>query len=137
GEFERVFFIKTEEFERVFFIKTAPLPTWSGGVLYRSFPDDWILGVPRKIGPPKALLTTKRKPTLEEMDVALRGEQVGPPKVLLTTARKPSLEEMDVALCGEQPSLEEMDVALRGEQVDDLGTPDILKGFPNPFDIFK
>jgi len=86
----------TAEFERVFFIKTAPLPTWSGGVLYRSYPDDWILGVPRKIGPPKALLTTARK-----------------------------------------PSMDEMDVALRGEQLDDVGTPDILKGFPNPFDMFK
>jgi hypothetical protein len=85
-----------EEYQRVFYIKTAPLPSWSGGVLYRSYPDEWILGVPRKIGPPKVLISSAERPSMEEMDAAMRKEQ---------------------------------------EEISD--TPELLKGLPNPFDMFK
>jgi len=63
------------EFNRVFMLKPSPLQNWKGGVLYRSFPDDWQLCMPKTLGFPKELLAQKDMPTLEELNEAFKNEK--------------------------------------------------------------
>eukprot|EP00277_Geminigera_cryophila_P043046 CAMPEP_0173065572 /NCGR_PEP_ID=MMETSP1102-20130122/5693_1 /TAXON_ID=49646 /ORGANISM="Geminigera sp., Strain Caron Lab Isolate" /LENGTH=341 /DNA_ID=CAMNT_0013932859 /DNA_START=52 /DNA_END=1078 /DNA_ORIENTATION=+ len=63
------------EFNRVFMLKPSPLNTWKGGVLFRSYPDDFQLCMPRTIGFPKILVQKDEMPTLEELNEAFKGEK--------------------------------------------------------------
>mmetsp|Transcript_18854 Transcript_18854/g.36672 ORF Transcript_18854/g.36672 Transcript_18854/m.36672 type:complete len:297 (+) Transcript_18854:28-918(+) len=63
------------EFETVFHLQPNPVPTWNGGLLYKSYPDDWTLAIPRKIGPPRVLATSSEQWSVEEMEAVLKGEQ--------------------------------------------------------------
>jgi hypothetical protein len=63
-----------EEFISVYHLQPNPVPTWNGGVLYRSFPDDWTLAIPRKIGPPRVLATSPSLWSTDEMEGVLKGE---------------------------------------------------------------
>jgi hypothetical protein len=63
-----------EEFISVYHLQPNPVPTWNGGVLYRSFPDDWTLAIPRKIGPPRVLSTSPTLWSTDEMEGVLKGE---------------------------------------------------------------
>jgi len=47
-----------------------------GGVLFRSYPDDFQLCMPRTIGFPKILVQKDEMPTLEELNEAFKGEKV-------------------------------------------------------------
>lgn len=67
-------YFKTE-FDRVFMLKPSPMKNWKGGVLYRSFPDDWQLCMPKTIGFPKILVQKKEMPTLEELNEAFKNEK--------------------------------------------------------------
>eukprot|EP00287_Rhodomonas_sp_CCMP768_P020039 CAMPEP_0202814978 /NCGR_PEP_ID=MMETSP1389-20130828/5958_1 /ASSEMBLY_ACC=CAM_ASM_000865 /TAXON_ID=302021 /ORGANISM="Rhodomonas sp., Strain CCMP768" /LENGTH=286 /DNA_ID=CAMNT_0049486851 /DNA_START=193 /DNA_END=1053 /DNA_ORIENTATION=- len=62
------------EFDRIYFMKSQPVASWNGGFLFRSFPDDWQLVLPRKIGPPRVLLSSPSCPTQEEMEAAFKEE---------------------------------------------------------------
>lgn len=62
------------EFMSVYHLQPNPVPTWNGGVLYRSFPDDWTLAIPRKIGPPRVLATAPSLWSIEEMEGVLKSE---------------------------------------------------------------
>lgn len=73
SEQQRDFFFS--EFERVFVLKPSPMANWKGGVLWRSFPDDWQLCMPKTIGFPKVLLQTSEQPTLEAMNDAFKLEK--------------------------------------------------------------
>lgn len=73
SEEQREFF--KDEFERVFCLKPNPMRNWKGGVLYRSYPDDWQLCMPKAIGFPKILLQKSEMPALEELNDAFAKEK--------------------------------------------------------------
>lgn len=55
-----------DDFETVFMLAPAPLQELPGCVLYRSYPNVWALGRKPKLGPPKTILSSQKRPTTEE-----------------------------------------------------------------------
>jgi len=63
NETEQLF---TKEFQPVFTLAAAPQEQAPGCLLYRSYPNPWVLARKPKVGPPKPILTQDNKPTAEE-----------------------------------------------------------------------
>jgi len=53
-------------------------------VLWRAFPTEWVLASKPSIGPPRTILSSKARPTTDEMQAALDKESRGPAGVLET-----------------------------------------------------
>mmetsp|Transcript_10420 Transcript_10420/g.25915 ORF Transcript_10420/g.25915 Transcript_10420/m.25915 type:complete len:116 (+) Transcript_10420:2-349(+) len=71
----------SDEFETVFAFATEPHKVAADYnaseaadpvVLYRAFPDDWVLAKKPKIGPPKTLLSSSEKPSDAEIQRAVQ-----------------------------------------------------------------
>lgn len=66
---------KDEEFESVYHYETDPHPKWKGGVLFRKFPDDWVLCRLSPMGMSRNLLVSSSRPSVEEIEEALSVEK--------------------------------------------------------------
>jgi hypothetical protein len=73
-EAEKLF---TQDFEKVFCLSAAPQNAAPDCLLYRTFPDDWVLARKPKVGQPKPLLTRKEIPTADECKKAYENIDVG------------------------------------------------------------
>ncbi|KAK1857617.1 hypothetical protein I4F81_000233 [Pyropia yezoensis] len=63
----------TSPWTRVLLFRPGPHPGWAGGVLYRQFPDPYVLCRKARLGPPVRLAEfPDQPPSLDEMDAALR-----------------------------------------------------------------
>jgi len=59
--------------ERVYLFRPAPHPGWAGGVLYRRFPEPYVLCRKARLGPPTRLAEwADAPPSLDALDAALR-----------------------------------------------------------------
>lgn len=72
-----------KEFEPVYILRPNPHPQWSGGVLFRSFPNPWLICRKQTIGPARVLLESDRLPSLDEVSEAFRTESQNPMNVLI------------------------------------------------------
>eukprot|EP00188_Purpureofilum_apyrenoidigerum_P001425 Plantae.Rhodophyta-Purpureofilum_apyrenoidigerum.ctg1783.p1 GENE.Plantae.Rhodophyta-Purpureofilum_apyrenoidigerum.ctg1783~~Plantae.Rhodophyta-Purpureofilum_apyrenoidigerum.ctg1783.p1 ORF type:complete len:136 (+),score=21.63 Plantae.Rhodophyta-Purpureofilum_apyrenoidigerum.ctg1783:50-409(+) len=61
-------------FEPVYWYQVNPHPNWGGGILFRSFPEDWLLCRIAALRQIRPLLQTKERPTQEQIDEAFRSE---------------------------------------------------------------
>ncbi|KAJ8901934.1 hypothetical protein NDN08_004136 [Rhodosorus marinus] len=62
-------------FDTVYWYQVGPHPRWNGGILFKSYPEDWMLcrvGTFRQV---KTLLTSPTRPTEADIVSAFRGEQ--------------------------------------------------------------
>jgi len=55
-------------YEAVYALQDNPHPGWRGGLLFRSYPSSWSLGVAGKVGAPRIYGSQDGRPTLEEID---------------------------------------------------------------------
>ncbi len=63
-----------EEFEPVYCYRPNPHPKWAGGVLFRKYPDDWVLCRQPPVGFLKQMLCSPERPSLDEISEALKKE---------------------------------------------------------------
>lgn len=63
-----------DSFESAYFYTPNPHPSWSGGVLFRKFPNDWVLCRQPPVGLLQKLLVSEEKPSLDEIARALKEE---------------------------------------------------------------
>lgn len=70
-------------FERVYCIRNDPHPGWAGGVLFRKFPEDWVLVRKGFVGGVNVLLRSKERPSLDSIAKAFREEAEKPKNKLL------------------------------------------------------
>jgi len=55
-------------YEPVYTLLSNPHPDWRGGVLKRSYPGKWSLGVAAKVGAPRTHGRSAERPTLDQID---------------------------------------------------------------------
>merc|ERR1711884_497652 len=55
-----------DEFELVYYLSTAPQEGAPGCLMFRSYPNDWILARRPKVGTPKTFARFSDYPTVEE-----------------------------------------------------------------------
>lgn len=67
-----------EEFERVYVYRPNPHPQWTGGVLFRKYPDKWVLCRQSAVGMLNELLCQDEEPTLDEIGAKLKDEGAKP-----------------------------------------------------------
>ena len=67
-----------DSFQRVFIYKIDPHPQWTGGVLFRKFPDDWLLLKRNTVGAVDRLLETEEQPSLDQISNAFREKAENP-----------------------------------------------------------
>ena len=73
-----------DEFETVYCYKPNPHPNWAGGVLFRKFPDDWVLCRQQPpVGFLRQILSSTQRPTLDEIANALKKEGEKPSTSIL------------------------------------------------------
>ena len=56
----------TQDFESIFCLSAAPQEEAPNCLLYRAYPNDWILARKPKVGPPKPILQQTTKPTTQQ-----------------------------------------------------------------------
>ena len=66
-----------DDFEPVFALTAAPQDAAPDCLLYRSYPDDWVMARKPKVGQPKAVLTQKDRPTSDVCKEAYDNIEVG------------------------------------------------------------
>jgi Domain of unknown function (DUF1995) len=66
-----------DEFEPVFALTAAPQQEAPGCLLYRSYPNPWVLARKPKVGPPRPILTQPARPTPDECQAAYNSLQLG------------------------------------------------------------
>ena len=71
-------------YEMVYTLVDNPHPDWKGGLLFRSYPGQWTLGVSAKVGPPRIHGRSTARPSLVEIDAGF--EKVKSDKGLLSQA---------------------------------------------------
>lgn len=65
-------------FEDVYYWGVNPSPAWTGGVLFRAYPNDWVVGRATPIGTLQRLLESKGRPSVEEVTQCLKAEAEKP-----------------------------------------------------------
>lgn len=65
-------------FEDVYYWKPDPCPNFAGGVLFRKFPDDWVLCRATPLGTVQRIFECPNRPTSEDITSALRAEAEKP-----------------------------------------------------------
>lgn len=60
----------SEDFEPVFSLCAAPQDVSPNCLLFRSYPDDWVLARKPKVGQPKTMLSQSTRPTIDECQKA-------------------------------------------------------------------
>ena len=66
----------TEDFESVFSLAAAPQEAAPGCLLYRAYPESWVLARKPAVGQPKTIMTTEDRPTLDECRKAVEGMEL-------------------------------------------------------------
>lgn len=66
-----------EEFEKVFLLSVAPQRSAPGCLLYRAFPNEWIVARKPKIGRPKPIGTFSSAPSEEQCANAFQSMELG------------------------------------------------------------
>eukprot|EP00586_Coscinodiscus_wailesii_P013784 CAMPEP_0172496422 /NCGR_PEP_ID=MMETSP1066-20121228/87156_1 /TAXON_ID=671091 /ORGANISM="Coscinodiscus wailesii, Strain CCMP2513" /LENGTH=332 /DNA_ID=CAMNT_0013268719 /DNA_START=187 /DNA_END=1185 /DNA_ORIENTATION=- len=66
-----------EEFEPVFHLGAAPQDVAPDCLLFRSFPEEWVMARKPKVGPPKTIGMSEKRMTREECLVAFESIEVG------------------------------------------------------------
>lgn len=66
------------DFEDVYFWSPDPSPSFQGGVLFRSFPNNWIVGRVTPIGTLQTLMDVEERPSVDEVTNVLREEAEKP-----------------------------------------------------------
>jgi Domain of unknown function (DUF1995) len=74
---------QTSKFEDVYFMKPDPSPDFAGGVLFRQFPDDWVLCRQSPVVGLVRLLESSVRPSGGDIIAALRAEAEKPTMGLL------------------------------------------------------
>lgn len=67
----------TQDFEKVFCLSAAPQNAAPDCLLYRAYPDDWVLARKPKVGQPKPLFTQKERPNPDECKQAYENIDIG------------------------------------------------------------
>lgn len=71
------------EFESVYHYAPNPHPKWSGGVLFRKFPDKWVFCRLTGVRMLQELIVSESRPTMDEIGDALQTEGTKPENGLL------------------------------------------------------
>ena len=74
SEAERLFL---QEFQPIFALTAAPQQEAPGCLLYRSYPNPWVLARKPKVGPPKPILVQPEKPSKENCQKAYDALELG------------------------------------------------------------
>lgn len=64
-----------QTFISVYYHKPNPHPTWQGGVLFRKFPDDWVLCRMTRLGILQTLFTSSQRPSMSDIGDILKGRK--------------------------------------------------------------
>lgn len=62
------------EFEDVYYWGVNPSPRWTGGILFRAYPNDWVVGRATPIGTLQRLLETAVRPSVDDVTLCLKAE---------------------------------------------------------------
>lgn len=77
-----------DRFEDVFYWGMDPSPAFSGGVLFRQYPEDWIVGRATPLGTLQRLSETSERPSVDEITALLREEAEKPATGVLNKVAK-------------------------------------------------
>jgi hypothetical protein len=70
-------------FEDVYYWGVDPSPSFAGGVLFRKFPNEWILGRASPLGTLQKMLVSPERPSVDEITARLKAEAEKPATGLL------------------------------------------------------
>jgi hypothetical protein len=66
-----------KEFEKVYYLSIAPQKASPGCLLYRAYPNEWILARKPKVGVPKTVCTFPNRPTEDDCQAAYEKIKIG------------------------------------------------------------
>lgn len=66
-----------KEFEKVYYLSIAPQTASPGCLLYRAYPNDWILARKPKVGVPKTVCTYPNRPSEDDCKIAYESIKIG------------------------------------------------------------